>query len=328
MNESLFASLFAEGEKVLLACSGGKDSVYLLERLFHEKQRLGIALGVAHVDHGLRPESAGDAKFVRELALDRGLPYFERRLDLAKKDAPQGIEALARETRYLALEEIARDEGYARVATAHHRDDQIETVLLRILQGAAPRHWLGMSWERALRQGSPVRLVRPLLDISRLEIKRTIATRSLAWREDASNRDLRFLRNRIRHFLASIGEVSKEEIAHAVFSTRARALALTQCEQRLENVFLRSRLRVWDDCLWLDLRRIENFPKPFLESLIENLLRRLDGHCPAGTVEAILQLWHGGRTGALAHDPAGIRIQRHRDGLEFRKANASIPLMA
>jgi tRNA(Ile)-lysidine synthase len=187
------ATFFHPGDRVAVAVSGGADSVALLELLCEARDRLGIVVSVAHYNHHLRgDESEGDAEFVQTLAAARDILFFSRDAE-ARHDS--NVEALARRDRYAFFESLVRDGRVAKVATAHTADDQAETVLTRLLRGGGPAGLAGIL---------PVRdhwLVRPLLEVRRAELRAWAFERGLQWREDSSNADRRFLRNRIRQEL-------------------------------------------------------------------------------------------------------------------------------
>jgi tRNA(Ile)-lysidine synthase len=174
---------------VLVACSGGLDSVVLLDVAV---DRLGAGrVAVGHVDHGVRSDSAEDAAFVRALAAARGLAMHARRLD-----PPAADEATLRRLRYAALADMRRAAGAAFVLLGHHRDDQAETVLLQLVR-------------RGRLEGmAPIRdvFVRPFLRVPRRLLERHARRRRLRWREDPSNRAPAFLRNRIRKELLPLLE--------------------------------------------------------------------------------------------------------------------------
>jgi tRNA(Ile)-lysidine synthase len=184
-------AMLAGGEAVLVAVSGGADSVALLWVLGELAADLRLALSVLHLDHGLRPDSAADADFVEALARARGLPVAVERLAIP---AGGSLEARAREARYAALRRHAARIGADRVALGHTADDQAETVLMRVLEGAGPRGLAGIPPVRD-------RFIRPLIETRRADILAALEGAGLAWREDPSNRDPKFLRNRIRHEL-------------------------------------------------------------------------------------------------------------------------------
>lgn len=191
--------LFDSCRHVLAAVSGGPDSAFLLWSLHILAPSLGIRLSAAHLNHGLRGEEADrDADFVRRLAGQWRVPLVLGRADVNRRARRNGVsvEMASREARYAFLEQAARRAGADAVATAHTADDQAETVLLKLSRGAGMRGLAGIP-ER-LQRGDLV-IVRPLLNVRRAAIERALRRAGLDWREDASNRNPAFLRNRVRH---------------------------------------------------------------------------------------------------------------------------------
>ncbi|EKP94685.1 tRNA lysidine(34) synthetase TilS [Thermaerobacter subterraneus] len=214
--------LLEAGQRVLVAVSGGRDSMVLLDVLDRLRPVLGLAaLGVAHVDHGLRPDSAGDARWVEEQAAARGLPFLCRRVHI--RPGRRSLEEGARLARYRALAAMARQFGAQRVALAHHAGDQAETVLMRLLAGAGVRGLAGMPWRRGP-------FVRPLLATEPALLAAYAAARGLGWRDDPSNQDLTFLRNRIRHRLLPLLEA---EFNPRVVTALGRVAAVLAAEGAL-----------------------------------------------------------------------------------------------
>jgi len=204
------------GDALLVAVSGGPDSVALLHLLLEVRDELGVRLEVAHLDHGLRgQESTGDAEFVRELAADCGLTLHSRRIDLPARHDREGgsLEALSRRERYAFLDEARAVAGAHWIVTGHSANDQVETFLMNLLRGAGPRGLGGM-----LPVG-PGPLCRPLLTAWREEILAFLEENDLPYREDSSNEDLALTRNRIRHTLVPLLE---EEFDPSVLRTLAR----------------------------------------------------------------------------------------------------------
>jgi tRNA(Ile)-lysidine synthase len=185
--------MITAGQRVLVAVSGGPDSVGLLGILAHLRGRLRITLVAGHVNHRLRgADSAADEGCAAEAAARVDVPFVrcELRDELAEKG---NLEARAREARYLALHRLAAESGCQLVATGHTLDDQAETVLLRLLRGGAPAALAGIRPVRA--DG----VIRPLLNCRRAEIEMVARALGLIYRCDASNSDARFARNRLRH---------------------------------------------------------------------------------------------------------------------------------
>ncbi len=188
----------APGRPVLLACSGGLDSAVLGELLADRKQ----PFAVAHVQYSLRgDDSLADEALARELADRWGVRFYREDLDAAARaeSGPESLQMAAREMRYAWFEEIRAAEGFHRIATAHHADDQVETLMLRLLGGSGLR---GLRGIRPLRE----KLIRPLLFARKWELLEFARQRSLPWREDRSNISPDYLRNRIRHELLPVAE--------------------------------------------------------------------------------------------------------------------------
>lgn len=175
---------------LLLAFSGGLDSTVLLHLLAAHPQARARGLRVLHVDHGLQPASADWAEHCRQACATLGLPFELRRVQV--KPAGEGLEAAARRARYAALAE-AQAEGEV-VALAHHRDDQAETVLLRLLRGSAD----GLAGMARLRRFGRGWLWRPLLAVPRERLLAHARAAGLAWIEDPSNRNPAYDRNYLR----------------------------------------------------------------------------------------------------------------------------------
>jgi len=181
---------------LLLAVSGGIDSVVLLDLLSRVASDFDLRLHVLHVDHQIRPESRSDAEFVRELCARLGIPCRVETFDVSTlaKERRLSLETAGREVRRAALSRRAEEHGCVRIVLAHHQDDQAETFLQRLLRGS------GLSGLQVMQEFDGF-WWRPLLDFSRQQILTYAKQRNLVWVEDASNVDTRFLRNRIRHQL-------------------------------------------------------------------------------------------------------------------------------
>jgi tRNA(Ile)-lysidine synthase len=201
------------GNRLAVAVSGGADSVALLCLLLELRAELGIVLSVAHVNHKLRgEESDEDERFVARLARQHGLELHvcEAPVDGShSSEIGSGIEAAARELRYGFFRRLAREDRVAKIATAHTLDDQAETVLLRIFRGTGIRGLSGIHPRIVFEEQGRAfgELVRPLLGFRRAALQEFLRTQGQSWREDSSNRDIAFLRNRVRHrLLPMIGE--------------------------------------------------------------------------------------------------------------------------
>ena len=197
------------GAALVVAVSGGADSVFLLRALHRLAGSRRLALTVAHLDHGWRgPAGAADAAWVAALAAALGLPFRGGRVDApaAARAGGRSPEDAARRLRYAFLRDVCREAGAAAVATGHTADDQVETVLLALLRGSGPAGLAGMAAAAPLpAPGSAgLRLVRPLLGLERAALRAALAALGQPWREDASNLDPGLPRNRLRLEVAPV----------------------------------------------------------------------------------------------------------------------------
>lgn len=217
------------GMRVVLAVSGGADSVALLRAMVQRAPEVGLVLAVVHVHHGIRDQPADeDAAFVEALAEQYGLPFHLRRVDTPAYAAKhrETLEEAARNQRYAAFRELLEQGSAEAVLTAHTLDDQAETVLMKLLRGAWTEGLSGIHPVLSLPRGQ---ILRPLLGVRRSEIEAWLRELGQPWREDATNADIAYTRNRVRHallpelttynpqiarLLAQIAELARDEDAY------------------------------------------------------------------------------------------------------------------
>jgi tRNA(Ile)-lysidine synthetase-like protein len=236
---------------VLLAVSGGADSLALLYGAAELVPTTGWRLSVAHVHHGWRGRDADrDLRFVAAHARRLELPFLSRLRDARGESRRLGLspEAGARRVRYDALLEMAREVGASRIATAHQREDRIESYLL------ARERKGGLASVAGPRESRADGVVRPMLGVSRVEIREFLAARGLSFRRDASNGDLRLDRNRLRRELtATLGEEDRNAIA-------GRVERLARRRERLERNFeetIRPAIRIGRNVVIADAKLLE-----------------------------------------------------------------------
>jgi tRNA(Ile)-lysidine synthase len=188
------------GERVVVAVSGGADSMALLHALWEMRRDFRLHFIVAHLDHGLRPEAAQEKSFVRKAAAQLGVPFITRKADVRQKqlDEHLALQEAAREARYAFFQEAAKAQRATKIALGHTADDQAESILMRLLRGSGTR---GLSGIPPVRGGI---FIRPLIEVWRDEVESFLEERKVAYLTDPSNRSLHFLRNRVRHELLPI----------------------------------------------------------------------------------------------------------------------------
>jgi tRNA(Ile)-lysidine synthase len=239
--------MFRAGDAVVVAVSGGPDSVALLHLLCELREARPLQFSVAHFDHGLRGrESAEDAIFVGNLAEELGLPFHPGRgnaLALKEKEG-LSLEEACRELRYKFLREAAEKTRARRVALGHTADDQAEEFLLRLIRGSGARGLSGMPF---IREGI---FVRPLLEASRADILSYLTANKFSFRIDSSNDARGFLRNRIRHDLLPMLESN--------FNPRIRRILLQTASILREDEAL---LASMAEEAWTDLAKLEERPE-------------------------------------------------------------------
>lgn len=216
--------LWSKGDRILVACSGGPDSLALLYTLAHlanaktgRESEPCLQIGVYCLDHQFRLEAAEEFAFVETQAKLLNVPFYGEHIDVKAYAKAHGIsdETAGREVRYQRLQDIALQEGYTHVAVAHHKDDQAESILAHIIRGAGAIGLQGMAWKRPLLQrcgeeclGTP-QLIRPFLGVAKTDIYEYLTFLNLQGVEDNSNSDDTYTRNKIRmHVLPKLKEIN------------------------------------------------------------------------------------------------------------------------
>lgn len=183
--------------RIGLAVSGGADSTALLVLLAGLREQFGFDAFVLHVDHGLRSDSADDARFVRRLARTFGLPFHVTRAHIVRRPR-ESPEMAARRVRLAFFERMTRRLKLDAIATGHHADDVAETFVLRMARGAGPD---GLAGLKRISHVGGLTFIRPLLDLRDADLRAFLRREGIAWREDTTNSDLSIPRNKVRHLI-------------------------------------------------------------------------------------------------------------------------------
>ncbi|MBI5708793.1 MAG: tRNA lysidine(34) synthetase TilS [Candidatus Eisenbacteria bacterium] len=331
--------------------SGGADSTALLLGLHALAREPGLELRAAHLHHGLRgAEADQDLAFVRALCDRLGVPLTSATWDARRRMRARGLagEAGLRTLRREFLAAAARRAGCTAIATAHTADDQLETVLMRLGRGTGLAGLGGMrprTTSRSLvlrggrdggreRAGSRPALtwIKPLLEVTRAEIERDLAAAGVSWREDRSNLDPAFTRNRVRHgaipaLVAALAPGADPARARAALARRvARAAAeaggAAAAVEALADHALSALCRIRRGEYALDSRGVATYPSAARRTVLRRLWQRVTQAAEGLThahLEALSRLLAGGRGGARVEFPGGWRAERDRGWIRFRR---------
>lgn len=241
-----FYRLFPSNSRVLLAVSGGADSIALLHLFKMIQKKSHLELAVAHVNHQLRKESDSDRRFVQRTARDLGVPFFSDSQTWSAQKK-QSVEESAREFRYHFFHEVCQKEGYQYLATGHNQDDQAETVLMRIISGTGVA---GLGGIRYLSRQKNITIVRPMLQIARNDIRSALRQAGLKFKNDKSNLQEVYLRNKIRNQLIPYiqKEFNPSFSAHLVAIGEESQSVSESINTLVLQVFDRHSVRAKDSC--------------------------------------------------------------------------------
>ena len=209
-------NLVVPGDHLLIACSGGVDSMALLHFLHKESANLHIKISCAHVDHMLRGTiSRRDLEFVERYCLEQGIPFYSKSIPIASIVQQEGgnVQAICRRERYQFLEDTLLQIGASKLVTAHHADDQLESVLMAL---TTKRSMNGLAGIHAIRSFERFMMIRPFLMVTKQEIREYIQNNGLTWREDSSNEKDDYTRNKFRHHISPLLTKENPNVAQNV----------------------------------------------------------------------------------------------------------------
>lgn len=271
--------MLKKGDRVVVGVSGGPDSVALVYLFQSLARQYDLTIHIAHLDHGIRgKESREDLLFCKALAKTLELPITVHRIDTPRlaKTQKRSLEEAARVARYQFFLEVASHVGARKIATGHTADDQAETVLMRIIRGSGMGGLGGIAPIGELKAG--VRLIRPLLEVWREDIERYLKQEGLESREDSSNRDLAFLRNKIRlelipHLGKNYNPKVKERLVRLSESLRDDYSYL---KEKVEKAFS-SLSSIQDREVSLDATRMRRYPLAIQRGCLRLAIKEVKG---------------------------------------------------
>ena len=309
-------SMLSSKDNVLVALSGGPDSVLLLHVLNNLKEEFKLNLHALYIDHGLRPEETPlEIEFCRKLCETLGIHFIKKSVDVKSfaKEKAMNRQAAARELRYRVFEEMAFEIKVNKIAMGHTADDQAETLLMRLLRGSGP---IGLSGIPPVRE----MFIRPLIEIQRQEINRYLKEEKVDFIVDSSNLKRDYVRNKIRLSLIPM----MKEINPNIIETLLRTTAILREEERhFDIIVLKTLMRLIsrksDSRIELFLAPLEAMDKVILRRVLRRVIDETKGLRGIGFihVEDIIELIRNGRTGDKLYLPKDIRVIKDYSTLIF-----------
>ena len=302
------------GATVLVAVSGGPDSLALAELLYRARTRHGRALMIGHVDHGIAPESATVAAMVARFAAERSIPFHASTLELG----PGASETQARRGRRAALERMADDVGATVIATAHHADDQAETILLRTLRGSGPAGLAGM----APRAG---RWFRPLLEVRREALQSWREDAGLAAWDDPANRDPRHLRAWLRHEVLPALTTRLPDAVERLMGVGRQAAASRTAWDAMPGLLPALDLRNSGDALSVAAPPLRGYRSEVRQALLGALGRRLGVLLGERRLAVLETLLLQGKPGTSVRVDRRLEVELTGERLHLRRPERGVP---
>jgi tRNA(Ile)-lysidine synthase len=295
--------LIERGDRILLSLSAGKDSMALFDIMLRMRREFSLELAVFHLNHLLRgAESDGDERFLADFMAEKGVPCYSERADVAaERPGGTSLEEYAREKRYRLLEDLRLRLGFPRIATAHSRDDSVETVIMRIFSGTGIHGLTGILPKRGV-------VIRPLLACSSDMIYAYLRERGICWREDSTNRDTAYLRNFVRSIVIPEAEKRFPRLKESVERLSVRARETNRLLDRL----LEERngpLREWlpDGRLRVNVERYAH-DREALFHVLSGAMREFGLFASVRVLEEISRKIGAARTGTVLYERDGVRI--------------------
>jgi tRNA(Ile)-lysidine synthase len=324
--------LFEPNSLVVVACSGGPDSICVLHTMVRLRRLFRVRLAVFHFDHRLRPGSADDARYVRRQAGRLGLPFVLH--EAVDRPVPgQSVEAWARLARYGALTQAAADLGAHRAVLGHTLDDQAETVLLGLVRGGGLEVLAGMA---PLAKVPPLGLAvaRPLLETTRDEVEAFCRALRLRPHQDPTNRDPRYMRNRLRRQVLPYMEAKLDRNLRATLARTAEHVrGDADFLEGLASDAARSVTAADEDEVRLDARALAALPPPVGARVVRQALRLAGavagewGPDPGGAhVRGVLDL-AAGRPGRRLDVPGGLLVSRTKEYVRIARASPEMTVV-
>lgn len=324
--------LISEGDRLLVACSGGADSVALLTFLHQQVDDLNIEIGCVHANHGLRAEESDeDERFVQTLCQSLQIPFYTKNLDIQEvlQRENGNLQDVCRRERYHFFEQMMKAKGYNKLAVAHHADDQVESVFMGLTRGTRAN---GMYAKRSF---GTKELIRPLLSVTRTQIEHYLNKQQYTYREDSSNQKDTYTRNRFRRHIMPLVQEENPNVAKAIAQW-------TQQQQQDEQLLQKLAVKEYEgiivasshDSLSIDLNRFQDIELALQKRVVLLLLNYLYPNEKLWLSHSLIDQIHNQcleRDGSSeVHLPKGRKGYRHYSTMlfSFDETNFSAPISA
>ena len=322
--------LLKRGDSVLIALSGGPDSVALLHLLNCLKDKYRIKLAAAHLNHGIRPEASEERMFCRNLCRKLKVKFHSKKMNIPKLAEKERLtlEEAGRKARYEYFQCLCERFGYTKIATGHTSDDSVETVIFNIARGSGLRGLSGI----APRRGN---IIRPLIEIEKKEILELLDDQQIAYVLDSSNLSLGYARNRIRRkILPELEKLNPSAKQNILRLAKNAAEEIEFIDLTVVSVYEKAVLKAGKSKIVLDLTRLKDYDLNVKKKVVSEAYGRLSGRFyrpPSKTISRAGKVL-GGRNGAkapLGHDiwidKSQNQICVFRKGIRRQKFKLAIP---
>jgi tRNA(Ile)-lysidine synthase len=314
--------LVKKGDSVLVALSGGPDSVALLYLLYGIKDEIRLTLAAAHLDHAIRADSSRDREFCRELCHKLKVKFYSRKVDIGKlaKKEKSNIEETGRNVRYEYLDSICARYGYNKIATGHTMDDNAETVLFNLIRGSGLKGLTGISPKRG-------RIIRPLIETKKSEIIKWLNDNKIKRRIDPTNRSLKYSRNRIRNrILPEIEKINPDIVKSFSRFSQNVSEDVELIDKASVLVYEKALIEGGKSKIVLDLRKLRGYDKSLVKKVVVEAFCRLSGSRKSPSFELLSRANEtiGGKSGNRSPLGRGIWIEKSQNRVLMSKATDGI----
>lgn len=264
--------LISINDRLLVACSGGADSIALLTFLWNERKTLDVEIACVHANHGLRGlESDADENFVKLLCIELGIPFFHRTLPIREmvEKNKGNVQDICRQQRYTYFQDIMSEQNFNKLVVAHHADDQAETVLMGLTRGS---NAIGMPVARGFGNGL---LIRPFLCVTRHHIENYLDEQQRKYREDSSNKKDTYTRNRFRHHVLPLLAMENTNATIQISQWAEQKQEEDNFLQTLANEACDRVMTKFDDSIEVDLEKFQDIPVALQKRVVLLLLNYL-----------------------------------------------------